>query len=102
MDGSALDELLGDLLAGTTTPAPHPRNLARTLTRWQGRALLTWARVLQRTVAGLDRKKALTARRKQAMRAAHTRGIHRDTITATIGLSSETVRKALKGESTSE
>ncbi|MFJ9854473.1 hypothetical protein [Streptomyces sp. NPDC101150] len=85
-------------MAGTTTPAPHPRNLARTLTRWQGRALLTWARLLQRTVAGLDRKKALTARRNQAMRAAHTRGIHRDTI----GLSSETVRKALKGESTSE
>jgi hypothetical protein len=36
------------------------------------------------------------------MRAAYHRGIDRDTITREIGLSGEQVRKALRGEPTSE
>lgn len=89
-------------MAGSTTPAPRNRPLAHTFRHWQGRALLVWALLLQRTVTGLDRKKALTARRNAAMRAAHQRGIPRDTITTVIGLSGEQVRKALRGEATRE
>jgi hypothetical protein len=36
------------------------------------------------------------------MRAAHTRGIDRGVITQAIGLSEEQVRKALRGEPTTE
>jgi hypothetical protein len=75
-------------------PKPH--------TAWTGRALLWWARVLQSTVAGKHRRKAHVARRNAAMRAAHARGVDRETITREIGLSGEQVRKALRGEPTSE
>lgn len=84
------------MLANPPVPAPRP------ITLWTGRALLWWARVLQRTVAGKARRKAHVARRNAAMRAAHARGVDRDTITRAIGLSGEQVRKALRGEPTSE
>ncbi|MFF3315855.1 hypothetical protein ACFYV5_10125 [Streptomyces sp. NPDC003035] len=84
------------MLANPTTPAPRP------LTRWTGRALLHWARLLQHTVAGLDRRKALVARRNSAMRAAHQHGIDRDAIARAVGLSTQQTRKALKGEPTVE
>jgi hypothetical protein len=79
-------------------PAPRPH----TITLWTGRALLRWARLLQHTVAGRDRRKQHVARRNAAMRAAYRRGIDRDTIIRTIGLSGEQVRKALRGEATTE
>lgn len=83
-------------MAAPPAPAPRPHIL------WTGRALLWWARLLQCTVAGRDRRKAHVARRNAAMRAAYHRGIDRDTITREIGLSGEQVRKALRGEPTSE
>jgi hypothetical protein len=73
-----------------------------TITLWTGRALLWWARLLQATVAGKARRKAHVARRNAAMRAAHARGVDRDTITQAIGLSGEQVRKAIRGEATTE
>ncbi|MGI5484970.1 hypothetical protein [Streptomyces lavendofoliae] len=79
-------------------PAPAPRNV----TLWTGRAMLWWARLLQHTGAGKTRRKQHVARRNAAMRAAHARGIDRDTITRTIGLYGEQVRKALRGEPTNE
>lgn len=83
-------------MAAPPAPAPKPATL------WAGRALLWWARLLQHTVAGKHRRKAHVARRNAAMRAAHAHGIDRDTITREIGLSGEQVRKALRGEPTSE
>lgn len=83
-------------MAAPTTPAPSP------ITLWKGRALLTWARLLQSTVAGKHRRKAHVARRNAAMRAAHAHGMDRETITRQIGLGPEQVRKALRGEMTTE
>ena len=83
-------------MAAPPAPAPRPHTL------WAGRALLWWARILQNTVAGRDRRKSHVARRNAAMRAAHARGIDRDTITREIGLSGEQTRKALRGEQTTE
>jgi hypothetical protein len=83
-------------VAAPSAPAPKPYSL------WTGRLFLWWARVLQRTVAGRDRHRAHVARRNAAMRAAHARGIDRDTITREIGLSGGQVRKALRGQPTDE
>ncbi|GAA0918962.1 hypothetical protein [Streptomyces thermoalcalitolerans] len=83
-------------MAAPPAPAPKPYSL------WTGRVLLWWARILQRTVAGQDRRRAHVARRNAAMRAAHARGIDRDTITREIGLSGEQVRKALREQPTTE
>lgn len=83
-------------MAESTTPAPGA------VTLWQGRALLWWARFLQRTVASKHRRKAHVARRNAAMRAAYARGMDRDTIARSIGLGVEQVRKALRGEMTTE
>ena len=83
-------------MAAPSAPAP------KSITLWTGRAFLWWARFLQNTVAGRDRRKGHVARRNAAMRAAHDRGVDRDTITREIGLSGEQVRKALRGESTTE
>lgn len=88
--------LEGDTLANPPAPAPRP------ITHWIGRAMLWWAQLLQHTVAGKTRRKQHVARRNAAMRGAHARGIHRDTITQAVGLSHEQVRKALRGEQTSE
>lgn len=84
------------MLANPTTPAPRP------FTLWTGRALLHWARLLQRTVASRDRRQALVAHRNAAMRAAHVRGVDRETIARTIGLTSAHVGQALRGEPTAE
>lgn len=83
-------------MADATTPPP------RRLTLWHGRCLLWWATVLQRTVAGGTRRKAHVARRNRAMRAAHQRGVDRERIVAAVGLSHEQVRKALRGEPTTD
>ena len=83
-------------MAESTTPAPSP------ITLWHGRAHLWWARVLQSTVAGKHRRKAHVARRNAAMRAAYARGVDRDTISRAVGLGGEQVRKALRGEATTE
>ncbi|MET9436907.1 hypothetical protein [Streptomyces sp. NPDC006551] len=84
------------MLANPTAPEPRP------FTLWTGRALLHWARLLQRTVASRDRRKAIVAHRNAAMRAAHGRGIDQKTIAHTIGLSPAHVGQALRGEPTSE
>jgi hypothetical protein len=86
----------GDLLANPTAPEPRP------FTLWTGRVLLHWARLLQRTVASRDRREALVARRNAAMRAAYERGVDRETIARTIGLSQARVGQALRGEPTVE
>lgn len=83
-------------MAAPPAPAPKP------LTLWTGRVLLWWASILQNTVAGHHRRTRHVARRNAAMRAAHLRGVDRDTITQRIGLSHEQVRKALRGEPTTE
>ncbi|MFD3944427.1 hypothetical protein [Streptomyces sp. NPDC058579] len=72
------------------------------MTLWTGRALLRWARLLQRTVASRDRRRAHVARRNAAMRAACERGVDRETIARTIGLSQAHVSQALRGEPTTE
>lgn len=84
------------MVANPTAPTPS------TITAWAGRACLWWAKTLQRTVAGKARTKAHVARRNAAMRAAYARGVDRDTITRTIGLSDPHVRQALRGEPTTE
>ncbi|BCK74051.1 hypothetical protein Srufu_080040 (plasmid) [Streptomyces libani subsp. rufus] len=99
---STPDDHLGDLLAGTTTPGSHRRNLARTVTHWQGRALLTWARILQRTVAGDQLRQQHVARRNRAIRAAHARGVTKTALARATGLSEATIGQALKGEATSD
>ncbi|MFE5484093.1 hypothetical protein [Streptomyces sp. NPDC056527] len=81
-------------MANPTAPEPRP------FTLWTGRALLHWARLLQRTVASHDRRKALVARRNAAMRSAHERGVDRETIARTIGLTQAHVGQALRGEPT--
>lgn len=86
----------GDPLANPTAPEPRP------LTLWTGRLLLHWARLLQHTVASRDRRRAHVARRNAAMRAAHGRGVDRDTIARVIGLSPAHVGQALRGEPTPE
>lgn len=83
-------------MADTTTPVPSP------LTIWHGRLLLKWARLLQRTVAGKHRRQAHVARRNAAMRGAHARGQSREDIARAVGLGGEQVRKALRGEMTTE
>ncbi|MFD9029666.1 hypothetical protein ACFVZW_00650 [Streptomyces sp. NPDC059567] len=83
-------------MANPTAPDPQP------FTLWTGRALLRWAVLLQRTVAGHDRRRALVARRNTAMRAAYERGVNRETIARTIGLSQARVGEALRGEPTVE
>ena len=83
-------------MTDTTTPGLSP------LTIWQGRILLGWAQLLQRTIAGRERRQAHVARRNAAMRAAHIRGKGRDEIARAVGLSAEQVRKALRGEMTTE
>ncbi|MEU2243902.1 hypothetical protein ABZ572_31395 [Streptomyces sp. NPDC018338] len=83
-------------MANPTAPEPRP------FTQWTGRALLHWARLLQRTVASRDRRRALVARRNAAMRAAHERGVDRETIARTIGLSPAHVGQALRGNPTPE
>ena len=89
-------------MAGTTTPAPRPRALTDTLRHWQGRALLTWARLLQHTVAGDTRRQQHVARRNRAIRAAHARGVTKTALARATGLSEATVGQALKGEATTE
>lgn len=89
-------------MAGTTTPAPRPRSLAHTLRHWQGRALLTWARLLQHTVAGGTQRQQHVARRNRAIRAAHARGVSKTALATATGLSEATVAQALKNEATSE
>ncbi|MFE5710599.1 hypothetical protein ACFQ7J_07210 [Streptomyces sp. NPDC056501] len=83
-------------MANPTAPTPRP------ITHWTGRALLQWARLLQRTVASRDRRKAVVARRNAAMRGAHERGVDRETIARAIGLSPAHVGQALRGEPTPE
>lgn len=89
-------------MAGTTTPAPRPRALAHTIRHWQGRALLVWARILQRTVAGDTRRQQHVARRNRAIRAAHARGVSKAALAQATGLSEATVGQALKGEPTTD
>jgi hypothetical protein len=72
------------------------------MTAWQGRALLRWARFLQRTVLANKTRKAYIDRRNAAMRSAHRRGISEDALVSATGLSRQWVRKALRGEPTSE
>nr|WSX25553.1 hypothetical protein OG690_38365 [Streptomyces tubercidicus] len=88
-------------MAGTTTPAPRAR-LAHIIRTWQGRALLTWARLLQHTVAGDTRRQQHVARRNRTIRAAHARGVDKAALARATGLSEATVGQALKGESTSD
>ncbi|MEU9485886.1 hypothetical protein AB0D83_19860 [Streptomyces decoyicus] len=88
-------------MAGTTTPAPRAR-LAHTIRTWQGRALLAWARFLQHTVAGDTRRQQHVARRNQAIRAAHARGVSKTALARATGLSEATVGQALRGEATSD
>ncbi|WP_030694170.1 hypothetical protein [Streptomyces globisporus] len=83
-------------MANPTASTPRP------ITLWTGRALRHWARLLQRTVASRDRRKAVVARRNAAMRAAHERGVDKETIARTIGLSQAHVGQALRGEPTTE
>lgn len=83
-------------MANPTAPEPRPFAL------WTGRALLHWARLLQRTVASRDRRQALVARRNAAMRVAFERSVDRETIARTIGLSQAHVGQALRGEPTPE
>ncbi|MFF2778900.1 hypothetical protein ACFVU3_28880 [Streptomyces sp. NPDC058052] len=83
-------------MANPTAPEPRP------LTLWTGWALLHWARLLQNTVASHDRRQALVARRNAAMRAAHNRGVDKDTIARAVRLSPAHVGQALRGEPTSE
>ncbi|MFJ3950546.1 hypothetical protein ACIPXV_10885 [Streptomyces libani] len=92
---------MGDPLAGTTTPAPRTR-LAHTIRTWQGRALLTWARLLQHTVAGDARRQRHVARRNRAIRAAHARGVTKTALAGATGLSEATVGQVLRGEATSD
>ena len=86
----------GDPLANPTAPEPRP------LTLWTGRLFLHWARLLQHTVASRERRQALVARRNAAMRAAHERGVDRETIARAVDLSPARVGQALRGEPTSE
>lgn len=83
-------------MAAPSTPAP------RTLTAWQGRALLRWVRFLQRAVLARTTRNAHIARRNAAMRSAHARGISEDELVKATGLSRQWVRKAIKGEPTAE
>ncbi|MEU8526371.1 MULTISPECIES: hypothetical protein [Streptomyces] len=53
-------------------------------------------------MASRDRRQALVAHRNAAMRAAHVRGVDRETIARTIGLTSAHVGQALRGEPTAE
>ncbi|WP_330479951.1 hypothetical protein OG301_39100 (plasmid) [Streptomyces platensis] len=78
-------------MAGTTTPAPRPRALAQTLRHWQGRALLWTAKTLQNTIVGRHRRKALTAHRNRAMRAAYARGVPATVIAKAVALAPSTV-----------
>jgi hypothetical protein len=71
------------------------------LASWQGRLLLRFACLVQRTVAH-RRSRLDVALRNRAMRGAHRRGVGRETITRAVGLSQEQVRKALRGESTTD
>ncbi|MFF7415641.1 hypothetical protein [Streptomyces lydicus] len=89
-------------MAGITTPAPRLSNLGPALRRWQGRALLTWARLLQRTVAGKAHREAHVARRNRAIRAAHARGVDKTTLAQALRVSSATIGQALKEEPTGE
>lgn len=84
------------MLANQTAPT------LTVITIWAGRACLWWAKTLQQTVAGKARTKSHVARRNAAMRAAYARGVDRETITRTIGLSDPHVRQALRGEPTVE
>ncbi|GGS73114.1 hypothetical protein GCM10010222_12470 [Streptomyces tanashiensis] len=79
---------------GRTDTASEPRPF----TLWTGRVLLHWSRLLQRTVASRDRRRALVARRNATLRGAHGRGVDRETIARTIGLSPVRVGQALRGE----
>ncbi|MFJ9473088.1 hypothetical protein [Streptomyces caniferus] len=93
---------MGDPLAGNTTPASRPRALAETVRRWQGRALLAWARILQRTVAGDRLRQQHVARRNRAIRAAAARGVTKTALARATGLSEATIGQALKGEATTD
>ncbi|MEW9521757.1 hypothetical protein [Streptomyces tubercidicus] len=87
-------------MAGTTTPAPRPRALALAVRAWQGRALLWTAKTLQNTIVGRHRRKALTAHRNRAIRAAHARGVPAAAIAKAVDLAPSTVT-GICGKSTS-
>lgn len=83
-------------LAAPAAPTPYSR-----LRLHQGRLLLGFARLVQRTLAH-RRTRLDVALRNRAMRAAYDRGIDLRTITAAIGLSGEQTRQVLRGEPTAE
>ncbi|GGS96380.1 hypothetical protein GCM10010270_80440 [Streptomyces violaceus] len=79
-------------MAAPTAPTPYSRLRLR-----QGRLLLGFARLVQRTLAH-RRTRLDVALRNRAMRAARDRGIDPREITAAIGLSGEQTRQVLRGE----
>ncbi|MCK7622361.1 hypothetical protein MUU72_04360 [Streptomyces sp. RS10V-4] len=89
-------------MAGTTSSAPRPGDLTPSLRRCKALAYLTWARLLQHTIAGEHRRKGHVARRNRAISAAHDHGIHKTTLARTLHLSEATIGQAIKGHPTND
>ena len=80
----------------TGTSPKTPITPQSRVTRWRGRALLWWARVLQHTVAGESLHTGHVARRNAAMRAAHACGVDYVVIAQSIGLTVPYVKDLVK------
>ena len=84
------------LIRKTPLTVRIPTDLRDRATGWWGLLHLWWAVVLERTVAGRDRRRAHVARRNAAMRAAHRHGVGLERLAGAIGLTPAHIRQALR------
>jgi hypothetical protein len=83
-------------MAGTAASQPGRTD------SYRARALLWWATILERTIAGKASREAHKKRRDRAIRASHARGATLDEIVAQTRLRPNTVRAILRDETTAE